>query len=77
MNPRVEYKMTEEDLKVLLKACKSVPVMMVGSQSLGSTQENSNRAWESLGDKMGFEVMTVLPSGKGQKFFKRLFFLFR
>ena len=32
-------------------------------------QERANNAWEALGKKMGFDYMTVQPSGKGDRFF--------
>lgn len=70
MYPRTEYEMTEADLKELLEACKSQPVMMVGGYSPASPQENANRAWAGLGKKMGFDSTTVQPiSGKGNRFF--------
>lgn len=70
MYPRTNYEMTEEDLKVLLAACKPVPVMMIGGHSMGSTQENANLAWAALGKKMGFVSDTVRPiEGKGHRFF--------
>lgn len=71
MNPRVEYEMSEEDLKQLLDACKPTPVMFLsGGQPMGaSSQENANRAWAELGKHMGFDSMSVRPSDKGQRFF--------
>lgn len=70
MYPRTNYEMTEEDLATILDACKSVPVMMIGSYSPSSPQENANRAWAALGKKMGFDHMTVEPiRGKGSRFF--------
>lgn len=56
MMPRVEYEMTEADLKILLSACEPTPCM--------------NAAWMELGRKMGFDGRTVRPiSGKGNRFF--------
>lgn len=72
MYPRTNYEMTQADCDELLAACKSTPVMfMSGGQSMGgSPQENANRAWQTLGEKMGFDYMTVAPiAGKGVKFF--------
>ena len=69
MNPRVEYKMTEQDHEDLLEACKSVPYMIVGTSIPSSPQENANRAWAILGKKMGFDSMSVRPSDKGELFF--------
>ena len=69
MYPRTKYEMTATDLAELLEACKSVPVM-IGKFALASPQENANRAWATLGKKMGFESLTVEPiNGKGQRCF--------
>ena len=70
MYPRTNYEMTTEDLKEMLDACKPTPVIMVGSYTPSSPQENANRAWRLLGEKMGFDSMTVRPTeGKGDRFF--------
>lgn len=67
-----EYEMTQEQLDKLLDACKPVPYFAVGGSygSPASPQENANRAWQALGDEMGFQHMTVEPvRGKGVRFF--------
>jgi hypothetical protein len=70
MYPRTNYEMTEADLQELLDACKPVPAMMIGGYAPPSPQENANNAWRRLGEKMGFDHMTVQPSaGKGNRFF--------
>ena len=70
MYPRTNYEMTEDDHKKLLDACMSSPCMMIGSYVTPSPQENANRAWQALGEKMGFDYMTVQPiEGKGTRFF--------
>lgn len=70
MYPRVNYEMTEDDLKELMEACRPVPCMMIGGHIPSSPQANANRAWSSLGKKMGFDADTVQPiEGKGVKFF--------
>ena len=70
---RHEFEMTEDDLKALLDACKPTPVMYLsgGTPMFDSPQENANRAWAKLGEKMGFDSTTVRPSdpNKGQRFF--------
>ena len=44
--------------------------MMIGNSVPSSPQENANSAWLALGEKMGFDPMTVRPlDGKGQRFF--------
>ena len=73
MYPRVNYEMTEEDLKALLEACRPTIAISVGGIPPSSPQENANRAWESLGKKMGFDHMTVQPiEGKDQRFFSAI-----
>lgn len=71
MNPQVEYEMSEEDLNELLDACRPTPCMYLsGGMSISSSpQENANAAWAKLGQKMGFDSMTVRPSNKGNRFF--------
>lgn len=68
---RKEFEMTEDDLKVLLRACRPQPVMYLsGGIPMGlSTQEMANMAWDELGKKMGFVGSTVKPTGKGDRFF--------
>ncbi len=64
--------MTQEDLDQILDACKPTPVMFIsgGIQIGGDPQENANRAWAKLGEKMGFDPMTVRPlAGKSTRFF--------
>lgn len=69
MNPRTNYEMTQTDLDEILDACKSTPCMMIGNSVGNTPQENANDAWARLGEKMGFDSMTVQPSSKGTKFF--------
>jgi len=67
---RKEFKMTDKQHKKIMDACKSVPYMVFGGVQPRSPQENVNDAWRVLGDKLGFEHMTVEPvQGKGGKFF--------
>lgn len=66
---RRDYEMSETDLKGLLDAMKPVPYMIAGGMRPASQQENANAAWEALGNRMGFEHMTVRPNGKGDRFF--------
>lgn len=66
---RKEFEMTESQLQTLLEACKPVPYMVFGGREPASPQENANRAWEALGREMGFDHMSVKPTGKGTRFF--------
>lgn len=66
---RRDYEMTDDDLKELLEACKPVPAIALQCGPISSPQENANRAWERLGQKMGFNHMTVRPNGRGDRHF--------
>ena len=65
MRARVNYRMTEEDLKILLEACKPTPVMMIGDYATPRPT--------GLGKKMGFNYKTVRPIlGKEQEYFSAI-----
>ena len=66
---RTNYEMTAEDLAALLDATKPVPMIALQCGSPRSVQENANAAWARLGEKMGFDPMTVRPNGRGDRFF--------
>ena len=61
MTERREFKMTTADYDALLAAMRPVPLIMVHCGPDPSRQERANRAWQALGDKMGFDGMTVKP----------------
>ncbi len=67
--PRTEYEMTQDDLNKIIDACKPVPYIIIGGHPPPSQQENANRAWKELGERMGFDAMTVQPSRGGDRFF--------
>lgn len=69
MYPRTNYEMTPEDLEKILDACKPVPMIMLQCGPGRSPQERANDAWQELGSRMGFDHMTVQPTGKGDRFF--------
>ena len=64
-----EYEMTERDYDQLIEACKPVPMIALQCGTPASPQENANAAWRKLGEKMGFDHMSVTPSSKGKLFF--------
>jgi hypothetical protein len=66
---RKEYEMTEADLAKILEACKPVPYMVFGGMPPRSPQESVNAAWAELGRRLGFDHMTVAPTGRGDRFF--------
>ena len=63
------FEMTQDDLDELLSHMKPVPMIMLQCGEPPSPQENANNAWRRLGTKMGFDHMTVKPSGRGDRFF--------
>lgn len=66
---KIEFEMTQEDLDELLEACRPVPAIMLQCGTPPSQQENANNAWRKLGEKMGFDYMSVEPTSKGDRFF--------
>lgn len=67
---RTEFEMTAEQLAKLMDAGKPVSMIALQCGTPSSPQENANRAWQSLGEEMGFIWDTVRPvSGKGNRFF--------
>lgn len=73
MYPRTIYEMTEDDFNKIIEACKPTAVMKIGNYTGTSPQENANRAWKELGEKMGFDYMTVRPiQDKGSRFFSAI-----
>lgn len=67
---KTEYEITQKQLDDLMDASKPVRMIMLQCRSPRSPQENANAAWKKLGDEMGFDHMTVEPTGRGDKFFK-------
>jgi len=68
---RKDFEMTQGQLDELMNACKPTPVMYLsgGTPMFNSPQENANYAWEKLGKELGFDSMTALANGKGDRFF--------
>jgi len=66
---RKDYEMTEADLTKIMDASKPVPMIALQCGTPRSPQENANAAWKELGESMGFDHMTVSPTGKGDRFF--------
>ncbi len=65
------FEMTKEQHEALLDACQSVPMIMLQCGPTPSPQERANAAWQSLGDEMGFDHMTVRPvSGQPETVFE-------
>lgn len=65
-----KFEMTQEQLNKLLEAMKPPPLIMLQCGEPPSLQEQANSAWKALGDEMGFDHMTVQPTGQGDRFFE-------
>lgn len=66
---RANFEMTAEDLEQLLSAMQPTPMIMLQCGRPTTVQERANAAWKALGEKMGFDYMTVRPTGQGDRFF--------
>lgn len=66
---RQRFEMTQAQLDKVLDACKPVPLIAIHCGMPRSPQENANAAWASLGAEMGFNHMSVQPTGEGDRFF--------
>jgi predicted TIM-barrel fold metal-dependent hydrolase len=66
---RKRFEVSEEQLQQILGCCKPVPYLVFGGIPPRSPQENANAAWSELGRTMGFDYMTVKPTGEGDRFF--------
>jgi hypothetical protein len=64
-----DFEMTQEQLDILKKNMKSVPMIALQCGQGRSRQEIANDAWNRLGKEMGFNHHTVRPNGKGDRFF--------
>ncbi len=64
-----DFEMTQKQLSKILEACKPVPMIAIHCGNPTSPQEKANIAWQALGEEMGFDHMTVKPTGKGDRFF--------
>ena len=53
--------MSQADLDTILAACKPIPMIMLQCGLPRSPQERANDAWQALGERMGFDFMTVQP----------------
>ena len=66
---RKEYYLNDEDYEFILNACQPSRYMIIGNYMPKSPQENANEAWKILGNKYGFDSMSVLPCDKGARYF--------
>jgi hypothetical protein len=69
---RREFEMSEAQYKRLLDGinqARNAPYIIVGGYGPGSPQDAANRLWCELGQEMGFDGMTAMPSDRGPRFF--------
>ena len=60
-----QFIMTQTQLERMLAAMKPEPYLIFGGMPPRSLQERANEVWESLGNAMGFEHMSVEPDPSG------------
>ena len=68
INERRNYTLTDEQYDALFQACRPVPYVVVGGTVPSSPQQNANRAWQQLGQEMGFDWETVERGRTPQQF---------
>jgi len=61
-----EFELSQADWEYILDACKPVPYMVFGGIPPESPQARANRAWETIGHKIGFKYMSVQPDTRGR-----------
>ena len=67
---RKEFEMTKEQFDELARGMTPSPMIALQCGQPLSIQDRANASWCRLGDKMGFDGMTVLPvPGKSGRFF--------
>ncbi len=66
---RKNFEMTQAQLEKLYEAGKPIPLIAIHIGRMESVQERANRTWEELGKEMGFDYMSVKPTGQGDRFF--------
>lgn len=69
---RVEFRMSEADFGEMIKAitrARLTPVIAIQCGMPRSPQEVANDEWCALGKRLGFDGMSVEPSGKGPRIF--------
>lgn len=69
---RVNYTMTQADLDgimAVINAARGTPLIALQCGMPESPQEAANRAWAALGKRLGFDAMTVRPTGQGNRDF--------
>lgn len=72
MSERQNYTMTQADYDRIIEsisAARKVSGMFLsGGRPMGNVQEAANFAWQELGDRMGFDGMTVEPGASKLQF---------
>ena len=72
MSARQDFEMSPDDVRLIMDRiakARSTPLIMLQCGMPQSAQEAANAAWAELGNRMGFDPMSVRPNGKGDRFF--------
>lgn len=71
---RRNYEMSQADLDGIMakiNSARKTPLVAIHCGPVPSLQEVANDAWAELGQRMGFDHMTVQP-GSGNRFFSAI-----
>lgn len=71
MTERKEFEMSEDDLARLKEASQPLPEIMMHLPGQQNRQERASAAWFELGNRLGFDHLTVLP-GKSERSFSAI-----
>ena len=66
MTERKTFRMTEADYDALIEhinIARNRPLIAINTGMPRSVQQMANEAWAALGERMGFDAMTVEPGG--------------
>lgn len=70
---RQDYEMSQADLDGMLAsisaARKTSGMFLSGGMPMSDVQATANAEWAKLGARMGFDPMSVRPTGRGDRFF--------
>lgn len=72
---RRQFEMSQADLDGIvakIKAARETPLIATHCGMPPSIQQVANEAWAELGGRLGFDPMTVQPTGRGDRFFTAL-----
>jgi hypothetical protein len=58
---RKNFTITDDQVKKLMDAENDTPSLTIGGVKVKSVHENTQMAWQELGEELGFDYLTVRP----------------